>query len=335
MTPPRRPSHAGHRRHRVAVLLLPDAVPLNLAIPLEAFLRARELGLPYDVRLCGPAASVGPFGQWTPQEPLSWAEGADTVVVPGRYDVAAPCEPELLDLLRRSSARGARMAATCGGAFVLAEAGVLDGRRATSHWYRTQELQRRHPAVQVDARPLYIEDGQVVTGAGMAAGLDLCVHLVRSDHGAAAAARLARVLVVAPHREGGQAQFIDTGVRRSDGRLSDLRAWLVENLDQDVCLADMAQQARCSERTLLRRFRLETGQSPQQWLTARRVDAARTLLETTRLSVEQVARATGLGTGANLRLHLQRSIGVSPLTYRKTHQQHVAARPSDRATAGG
>lgn len=327
MTTSRVPSHPGGRRHRVAVLLLSDAVPLNLAIPLEAFLRARELGLPYDVRLCGTAASVGPFGQWTPQEPLAWAEDADTLVVPGRYDVAAPCEPELLDLLRRSSARGVRIAATCGGAFVLAQAGVLDGRRATSHWYRTQELQRRHPAVQVDARPLYVQDGHVVTGAGMAAGLDLCAHLVRTDHGSGAAARLARVLVVAPHREGGQAQFIDPGVRRSDGRLSDLRAWLLENLDQDVCLTEMAQQARCSERTLLRHFKAETGQSPQQWLAARRVDAARAVLETTHLSVEQVARATGLGTGANLRAHLQRSIGVNPVTYRKTYQQRLAARP--------
>ena len=316
------------RVHRVAVLLLSGSVPLNLAIPLEAFLRARELGLPYDVRLCGAAADVGVFGQWTAPESLEWAQAADTLVVPGRYDVAAPCDEAVLALLRRAHERGARLAAMCGGSFVLAQAGVLDGRRATSHWYRTDELQRLHPAVQVDARPLYVEDGSVVTGAGMAAGLDLCVHLVRSDHGASAAARLARVLVVAPHREGGQAQFVDARARRHDGRLSDLRAWLLANLEQDVTLADMARQARCSERTLLRQFRAETGQSPQQWLTARRIDAARSMLETTRLSVEQVARHTGLGTGANLRQHMRRSLGVGPRAYRSTYQAtaHAPAR---------
>lgn len=311
--------------HRVAVLLLSGSVPLNLAIPLEAFLRAAELGLPYDVRLCGAAADVGAFGQWTAPESLEWAETADTVVVPGRYDVAAPCDDDVLGLLRRARERGARLAATCGGAFVLAQAGVLDGKRATSHWYRTGELQRLHPAVHVDARPLYVEDGAVVTGAGMAAGLDLCVHLVRSDHGASAAARLARVLVVAPHREGGQAQFIDRRVPRDDGRLSALRAWLLDNLEQEIALTDMARRARCSERTLLRQFRAETGQSPQQWLTARRVDAARSLLERTRLSVEQIARHTGLGTGANLRQHMQKSLGVGPRAYRSTYQAHRAA----------
>jgi transcriptional regulator GlxA family with amidase domain len=312
--------------HRVAVLLLPGTVPLNVAVPLEAFLRAGELSLPYDVRLCGSTATVGSFGHWTPDEDLEWAETADTVVVPGRYDVAAPCDPLVLDLLRRVERRGARLAATCGGAFVLAQAGILDGRRATSHWYRTDELQRLHPAVRVDARPLYVEDGSVHTGAGMAASLDLCVHLVRSDHGASAAARLARVLLVAPHREGGQAQFVETRARHDSGKLSELRAWLVENLDRQVALVDMASHARCSERTLLRQFRAETGQSPLQWLTARRVDAVRSLLETTRLSVEEIARCTGLGTGANLRQHLRASIGVGPREYRRTYQAEGLAR---------
>ncbi len=315
----------------MAVLLLPGAVPLNIAIPLETFLRAGGLGLPYEVRLCGGAADVGPFGRWTPDETLGWADTADTVVVPGCYDVAAPADEAVLALLRRAEDRGARLAAMCGGAFVLAQAGVLDGRRATSHWYRTDELQRLHPAVEVDPRPLYVEDGTALTGAGMAAGLDLCVHIVRRDHGADAASRLARALLVAPHREGGQAQFMHTPVPRQSGRLSDLRAWLVDNLEQEIRLADMATEARCSERTLLRQFRAETGQTPQQWLLARRVDAARAMLETTRLSVEQVARDAGLGTGANLSQHLRKCLGVGPSAYRRTCQaQRLPTTTGDR-----
>lgn len=261
-----RSRHPGGRPHRVAVLLRAGAVPLNVAIPLEAFLRANELGLPYDVRLCGDRAQLGAFGSWSPDESFAWADAAETIVVPGRYDVAADADEQVLELIRRAADRGARGASTCGGAFVLAQAGILDGRRATSHWYRAEELRRRHPRVQVDPRPLYVEDGLVVTGAGMAAGLDLCVHLIRSDHGADAAARLARVLLVAPHREGGQAQFIKHPVPRrdGDGRLSDLRAWLGENLHRPVSLADMAQRAHCSERTLLRQFRAETGSPPSK-----------------------------------------------------------------------
>lgn len=311
--------------HRVAVLLLADAVPLNLAIPLEAFLRARELGMAYEVALCGDGPAVGTFGHWQPGQPLAWAERADTVVVPGRYEVGAATDPAVLDLLRAAAARGARLVSMCGGSFVLAQAGLLDGRRATSHWYCTPDLQAQHPQVQVDPRPLYVEDGQVLTGAGLAAGLDLCVHLVRADHGAHAAARLARVLLVAPHREGGQAQFVSSPRPRQSGRLSGLRAWLLENLHRPLTLAEMARQAHCSERTLLRQFRAETGQSPQQWLTARRVDAARARLESTRDTVEQIAQATGLGTGANLRQHLRASIGMGPMQYRRTYQ--AARRP--------
>lgn len=226
----------------------------------------------------------------------------------------------VLEVLRRAQKRGARLAATCGGAFVLAQAGVLG--RQTSHVALVPRARPAAPAPHRPRRPAapLCRGRTSPDGGGMAAGLDLCVHLVRCDHGASAAAALARVLLIAPHREGGQAQFVDTRVPRHSGRLSDLRAWLVDNLDRPVSLADMAARARCSQRTLLRQFRAETGQSPQQWLSARRVDAARSLLETTRLSVEEIARHTGLGTGANLRQHMRSAIGVGPRAYRRTYQ---------------
>jgi AraC family transcriptional activator FtrA len=313
------------------VLALADAVPLELAIPLEVFWRAAELGLAYDVRLCGAPMTVGPFGGWHPSQDLGWAEQADTLVVPGRYDEDAPTEPDVLQLLRRAATRGARLVSVCGGAFTLAEAGLLDDRPATTHWYRTGRLQRTYPRVRVDQRPLYVDSGQVLTSAGLAAGLDLCTHLVRADHGAAAAARLARVLVIAPHREGGQAQFVAGPPARPGGSLSELRAALLERLDQRVTLADLARQARCSERTLLRRFRAETGQSPLQWLTARRVDAARMRLETTDETIDDIAHRTGLGTAANLRQQLKAHVGLSPQQYRRTHRP--AHRPGMTSTA--
>ena len=310
--------------HRVAVLALADAVPFNLAVPLEAFLRAAQLGLDYQVELCGPAVAVGPFGWWRPPQPLAWAETADTVIVPGRYHDTGPTDPVVLELLRAAAERDARLASVCGGAFVLAEAGLLDNRPATTHWHRARRLQRLHPQVQVDPRPLYVDDGRILTGAGLAASLDLCIHLVRADHGAAAAARLARALVIAPHREGGQAQFIETPPPRPGGSLADLRAWILEHLDQAHTLNDLARHARRSERTLLRHFRAETGQTPHQWLTERRVDAARVRLETTDETLDDIAHRTGLGSAPNLRQHLRARTGLSPQQYRRTHRTRPA-----------
>jgi len=169
---------------------------------------------------------------------------------------------------------------------------------------------------------MYVQDGHITTGAGLAAALDLCIHLVRTDHGAAAAARLARVMVIAPHREGGQAQFIDTPPARRDGSLSELRGWLLESLPEQHTLAEMARRASCSERTLLRHFRAETGQSPHQWLTDQRVHAAQVRLETTEETTADVAHRTGFGTAANLRRHFGTAVGVSPDTYRRSHRNH-------------
>jgi transcriptional regulator GlxA family with amidase domain len=312
-------------RHRVAVLALADAVPLNLAIPFEALTRAAQLGMGYEVVLCGDGPVVGAFGRWHPAHPLTAAATADTLLVPGRYVDDAPVAPAVLDVLRAAAARGARIASLCGGAFVLAEAGLLDGRPATTHWHRARHLQRRYPGTRVDPRPLYVDDGRVLTGAGLAAGLDLCVHLVRADHGAAAAARLARVLVVAPHREGGQAQFVESPVARPDGALGPLRAWVCEHLDRPLTLADLARRAACSERTLLRRFRAETGTSPLRWITDRRIDAALVRLETTDETLDDIAHRTGLGSAAHLRRRVRARTGLAPADHRRAHRGRSSA----------
>jgi transcriptional regulator GlxA family with amidase domain len=314
-------SGQGQPVHRVAVLALDDLVPFGAAVPLEAFLRARQLGLPYEVQLCGAGAvRAGRFGTWQPSRDLQWARDADTVIVPGRYEEAAPADDKVLALLRDLYADGRRLASVCAGAFVLAQAGLLDGRPATTHWFHSDLLGDLHPRVRVDPRPLYVDDGQVLTSAGLAAGLDLCVHLVRSDHGAAAAARLARALVVAPHREGGQAQYLDLPAPRADGTTAALRAWLLEHLDVPVTLAGLAVRAHTSERTLLRRFQSETGQTPMQWITAQRLAAARVLLEAGDDTMDDVAHRTGLGSAANLRQHFRRHLGVTPAHYRSMHR---------------
>lgn len=302
--------------HAVAVLALPDAVPFNLAVPLEVFFRARQTGLAYDVTLCGDEAVSGPFGVWRPSSPLSSLSHAQTVVVPGRYTEDAPVTPAVLAALRAAADRKARLLAVCGGAFVLAQAGLLDGLTATTHWHCTAKLEKQFPQVQVDARPLFIDNDQVLTSAGLAAGLDLCLHVIRRDHGAAAA-RVARVMVTAPHREGGQAQFLPPAVPRADGQLAPLRAWLLEHLHEPVTLTTMAHRAHCSTRTLLRRFQQETGQAPHRWLTDRRINAARERLETTSETLDDIAHHTGLGTAANLRAQLRERTGLSPTAYRR------------------
>lgn len=301
--------------HRVAVLLLEDTVPLDAAIPLEVFLRAAQIGLPYRSALCGSRAGVGPFGIWTAAEPLRWASRAHTIIVPGRYASATPVAPEVLELLRRAHARGARIASICAGAYVLAAAGLLDGRHATAHWHDCPDLQRRYPQVQVDPRPLFIDDGDVLTSAGLAAGLDLCLHIVRVDAGASHASRLGRALVFGPLREGGQAQYIKQPVPAADDG-SHLREWMLAHLAEPMPLRELAARAHVSTRTLLRRFKAETGQSPHQWLIAQRINAACALLEEQRVSIETVAARTGFSSAATLRLHFRRHLGLSPQSYR-------------------
>ncbi|NUT53448.1 MAG: helix-turn-helix domain-containing protein [Saccharothrix sp.] len=256
---------------------------------------------------------------------LTAVQGADTCIViggGGREDT----DPRVLDAVRAAADAGARMAAICTGTFALAQAGVLDGRRATTHWGLTDELARRHPAVTVVPDVLYVADGPVLTSAGAAACIELCLHLVRTDFGAAAAATAGRLAVVTAPRPGDQAQVVDTPLPPAgDTSLAATREWALRRLDEPLSLTDLATHARVSVRTLSRRFHAETGLSPLQWLLHRRIDRACQLLETTTLPLDLVARHSGLGSADSLRQHLVRRTGLTPSAYRRSFRTAVAA----------
>lgn len=242
---------------------------------------------------------------------------AGTIVVPGWKGIDAPVPEPILDALRRAHARGARLLSICSGAFVLAATGLLDGRRATTHWRYAGALQRRFPRVRVDPDVLYVDEGRLLTSAGSAAGLDLCLHLVRRDFGPAVANTVARRLVIPPHRDGGQAQFVERPVPPREGEpLARLIERVQRRPELDYDVAALARAAHMSVRTFLRRFKDATGGSPGEWLVAVRVDRARELLEGTRLNVEAIASRAGLGTAATLRHHFARRLGLSPTAYR-------------------
>ena len=245
---------------------------------------------------------------------------ADTVVVPGWRGPDEPAPPALLDALRRVAERGGRLVSICSGVFVLAAAGVLDGRRATTHWRYAETLARRHPRIRVDPDVLYVDEGRVLTSAGSAAGLDLCLHIVRRDHGAAIANLVARRLVLAPHRDGGQQQFVAAPVAATaeTGRLAALLDWLPAHLDRPLDVAALARRAGMSVRTFQRRFRETTGAAPGDWLIRQRVARARHLAETTDLTVEQIATRSGFRAVETLRHHFRRAVGTTPASYRRT-----------------
>ena len=249
---------------------------------------------------------------------LEQLEEADTIIIPGWAVHGELPSPELIDGLRRAHERGARLMSVCSGAFVLAEAGLLDGLPATTHWVYAAEMAERYPKIQVDPRVLYIDTGQILTSAGTAAGIDLCLHVVRRDHGAEVANAVARRMVVPPHRDGGQAQFVDVPVPAADGNgsLTDLLDWMVENLDKPLTVDDLAERAAMSPRTFARKFRSVTGTTPRQWLVSQRVLLAQRLLETTDEPVERIAVQAGFGSAAGLRQHFQKEVATSPLAYR-------------------
>ena len=305
--------------HHVTVLALADVVAFDLSTPAQIF--GNEPGR-YAFSACGARPGRVPtttgFALHVDRGLEAVAE-ADTVLVPGLRPARWPPPPAVLEALRAAHARGARVASICTGAFVLAEAGLLDGRRATTHWAHAERLAERYPAVTVDPGVLYVDEGDVLTSAGVAAGIDLCLHLVRRDHGAEVANAAARRTVVAPHREGGQAQFVDAPLPAVGERgLASTRAWAAQRLREPLTVAAMARHAGCSERTFARRFAAETGTTPLQWLLGQRVLHARRLLEATDLAVEDVAGEAGFGTAASLRAHFRRATATTPLAYRRS-----------------
>ncbi len=256
-----------------------------------------------------------------PHSGLEALEGADTVVVPAYFDVFSPPPVVAIEALRAAANRGARVLSVCTGAFALAHAGLLEGRRATTHWAFAEELAARFPTIEVDAGALYVDEGEVMTSAGLSAGIDLCLHVIREDCGAAIGDRVARHMVAAPHREGGQAQFIERpgpAVAGGTDSLEGTRRWAAERLHEPLDVAAMADHASVSPRTFARRFRGETGTTPLQWLLNQRVQEARRLLEETDLPVDAVAWQAGFGTAASLRDHFRRVTATTPSAYRSS-----------------
>ncbi|MCM0676604.1 DJ-1/PfpI family protein [Micromonospora phytophila] len=317
--------------HRIAVLALDQVVGLDLGTPAQVFGTARNAdgARLYTVDVCTPGArpvrSTAGY-QVLPDHGLELLETADTVIVPGIHGDSllpdAAVAPEVAAALRAACERGARIMSICTGAFVLAAAGLLDGRRATTHWAYAERFRRLHPGVDLDPDVLFVADATVLTSAGVAAGIDLCLHVIRTDHGSEVANRAARRCVVPPWRDGGQAQYIERPVpKAADASTATAREWARQRLHEPVSLRDLAEQARMSVRTFTRHFRSETGLSPAQWLLQQRTDHARLLLETTDLSVDQVARRCGFGTAAALRQQLHQRIGVAPSTYRRAFRR--------------
>jgi transcriptional regulator GlxA family with amidase domain len=315
--------------HRVSALCFDGLVAFDLAIAAQVFTLAhRRDGTPlYEFSTCSPdGAEVQTTTGFAidPSNDLAVLARADTVIVPGYFAIFDPPPAKALEALRAAASRGARVMSVCSGAFALAHAGLLDGRRATTHWSSAEALAERFPAVEVDPSTLYVDEGQVLTSAGLSAGIDLCLHVVRSDHGAAVGDRVARHMVAAPHRDGGQAQFIKRRPAPTVGSLEETRRWAAEHLQEPLDVAAMAAHAAVSPRTFARRFREEVGATPLQWLLAQRVLEARRLLEETDLPVEDIAWRSGFGTAASLREHFRRATSTTPLAYRRSFRPAAA-----------
>ena len=309
--------------HRVVVIVDANSNPFELGCATEVFglRRTAELGRElYDFTLCSPAPETlmrDGFFTLSGVAGLEAAESADTLVVPNRPDVEVPRRPAVLDAVRRAHARGARLVGFCSGAFTLAEAGVLEGRRATAHWQWASAFRDRFPGVRLEPDVLFVDDGDILTAAGSAAALDLGLHVVRRDHGAEAANAVSRRLVFAAHRDGGQRQFVERPVPDvPDESLAPVLAWAQERLGEPLTVDDLAARAAVSAATLHRRFRAQLGTTPLAWLTGERVALACRLIERGEARLDVVARHSGLGTTANLRARLHRETGLSPTAYR-------------------
>lgn len=320
----------------VAALAMDEFSVFELAVACEVFgIDRSDIVSPwYGFKVCagesGPLRSSAGFLLST-EYGLDDLVRADTVIIPARYR-GGDYPTEVIDAVREAHRRGARMLSVCTGAFLLAEAGLLDGRRATTHWMHAEELARRYPKVQVDPRVLYVDEGDVLTSAGTASGIDLCLHVVRLDFGAEVANTVARRMVVPPHRDGGQSQYVELPVADCPGPspgdedpMGRVLGWMLEHLDEPLSVEALARRTHMSPRNFARRFRAVTGTTPHQWLLGQRVMLAQRLLETTDSSVEFIADRCGMGSAANLRFHFQRAVGTSPLAYRRTFRQDEAA----------
>ena len=308
----------------VAAVVTDGLAPFEFGVVCEVFgLDRSEDGVPrFDFRVCGPVAgqpvrtSVG--ARVVPDHGLDATDDVDLVVVPAiRIGSAYP--PEVLDAVRRAAARGALLLSVCSGVFLLAAAGVVEGRRVTTHWMHADELRRQYPSLDIDPDVLFVDDGNLITSAGTAAGIDACLHLVRRELGAKVANTIARRMVVPPQRDGGQRQFIQRPVPEcEEDSFAELLEWMTEHLDEPLTVRDLARQAHTSERTLARSFVAQTGTTPLAWLTSQRVAQAQSLLEETALDLEEVARRSGFGSAALLRHHFRRAVGITPTEYRQT-----------------
>jgi AraC family transcriptional activator FtrA len=309
--------------HLVAALAYDGLCTFEFGCTVELFALERpELKIPwYRFAVCaaerGPIQATGGVILEVPHT-LKLLDSADTIVIPGWRDVDEEPSRQIVRALKRAHERGARLCSICSGVFVLAAAGVLDGKRATTHWKYVERLRQRYPRIQVEANSLYVDEKQVLSSAGSAAGLDVLLHLVRKDHGARIANQVAQRLVIPPHREGDQAQFIPRPMAANeDGRLSRLLDFIRSHLALEHTIESLAARAAMSARTLQREFQAATGVAPYQWIIRERVQRARELLETSRLSPERIAELVGLGSGESLRHHFRRQVGTAPARYRR------------------
>ncbi|WP_199572328.1 GlxA family transcriptional regulator [Streptomyces murinus] len=314
--------------HHIAVLALDGVTPLDLAIPTQIFTARPETT--YEMTLCALDEKVRTTAGFAlvADGGLEQVRTADTVIVPGFEPITSPPDA-VLDALAEARDRGRRVVSICTGAFALAAAGVLDGLHATTHWKHIDDFERDFPAVKVDHDVLYVDEGDVLTSAGVCCGIDLCLHIVRRDLGAEVANQIARGLVAAPHRDGGQAQYVPAPVAvAGEASLSGTRGWALHRLGEPLTLRVLARHAGLSQRTFMRRFTEETGTTPLQWLLGARLGRARELLESTDRSVDQVARDCGLGTAANLRLHFRRTLDTTPTAYRRAFTRLASRGPA-------
>jgi transcriptional regulator GlxA family with amidase domain len=321
---------ASRKRHTVAAVAFPGIAPFELSVPCEVFgIDRSELVSPW-YRFFVASTQPGPFVtgvgyRMETEFGLDDLAKADTIIIPADHKHGPPPEA-LLEALRAAHRRGARVMSFCSGAFVLAAAGLLDGRPATTHWMWADDLARQYPSIDVDPRVLYVDAGDgIYTSAGTAAGIDLCLHIVRMDHGAEVANAVARRMVVPPHRDGGQAQYVDLPmpVNADDDPIGRTLGWMLEHLEEQVTVDDLAARSLMSPRTFARRFRAVTGTTPHQWLLSQRILFAQRLLETSDEAIELIASRCGFGSAANLRHHFGREVSTSPLAYRRTFREQL------------